>query len=116
MAQLQMYNAIANSPMTTLTKAIGISDTTIEVVDSSVFPTSPNLLVLGYDKSDAETCLYTQIVGNVITVQREIEGIAKSFDIGTKTARLFTAKDYNSLVSNIKDLSNSQIAMSIALG
>lgn len=116
MAQITMYDAIANSPPTTLTKAISIGDTTIEVEDSSVFPTSPNLLVLGYDKRDAETCLYTQIIGNVITIQRGVEGIAKGFDVGTKIARLFTAKDYNSLVSNIKDLSNSQIVMSIALG
>lgn len=116
MAQITMYDAIANSPPTTLTKAILISDTTIEVEDSSVFPTAPNLLVLGYNKENPETCLYTNIVGNTITIQRGIEGVAKDFDIGTKVARLFTAKDYNAMVSNIKDLSNSQIALSIALG
>ena len=109
MAQITMYDAIANSPPTTLTKAILISDTTIEVEDSSVFPNPPNLLVLGYDKNDAETCLYTQIVGNVITVQRGVEKITKSFDVGTKIARLFTAKDYNSLVSSTADSSSRYV-------
>ena len=116
MAQLTMYDAIANSPSTTLTSSINAIVTQIEVVDSSVFPTAPNLLVLGYNKENPETCLYTNIVGNTITIQRGVEGVAKDFDIDTKVARLFTAKDYNAMVSNIKDLSNSQIALSIALG
>lgn len=116
MGQVEMYEALANSPFTTLTSDIDAIQTTITVDDSSVLPTAPNLLVINYDKDDAETCLYTQIVGNVITIQRATEGVASSFLTGAKIARVFTAKDYNNLVNNIKELSKSQIAISIALG
>ena len=115
MAQLEMYEAIANSPHTTLVNSIDETQTEIIVLDASVLPNAPNLLVIGYDKDNAETCLYTNIIGNTITIQRATEGIASSFDADTKIARVFTSKDYNSLVRNIKDLNTQQIAMSIAL-
>lgn len=115
MAQVKMYEAIANSPHTILVEGIDETQTEIVVLDSSVLPNAPNLLVIGYDKENAETCLYTNVVGNTITIQRATEGIASSFDADTKVARVFTAKDYNSLVENIKDLNTQQIAMSIAL-
>lgn len=116
MSQQTMYEGIANSPSTQLSIAINESDTIITVVDSMVFPSAPNLLVIGYDKINPETCLYTNINGNQITIQRATEGIAQSFEIGTKISRLFTAKDYNTMVNNIRDLNNKQVAISIALG
>lgn len=115
MAQVKMYEAMANSPHTTLTESIDATQTEITVLNASVLPNAPNLLVIGYDKENAETCLYTNIVDNIITIQRATEGMASSFDANTKIARIFTAKDYNSLVENIKDLNTQQIAMSIAL-
>jgi len=115
MSQIEMYEAVANSPFTTLVGSINSTQTIITVSDSSVLPSAPNLLVIGYDKENPETCLYTNITGNVITIQRATEGTASSFESDTKIARIFTAKDYNSLVKNIKDLSIKQIAMSIAL-
>ena len=50
MPQLEMYQAIANSPSTTL--AIGINDTEthITLTDASVLPNAPNLLVLLFQK------------------------------------------------------------------
>ena len=115
MVQLEMYQAIANSPSTTLSVAINSSVTQITLNNASVLPSAPNLLVIGYDTDSPETCLYTNIVGNVVTIQRATEGIAQSFELDTKVARLFTAKDYNSIVNNIKELNKQQIAMSIAL-
>ena len=115
MGQIEMYEAVANSPFTTLVGNMDSTQTTITVLDSGVLPNAPNLLVIGYDKENPETCLYTNITGNVITIQRATEGVASSFESDTKIARVFTAKDYNSLVENIKDLNIKQIAMSIAL-
>lgn len=116
MPQLEMYQAIANSPSTTL--AIGINDTEthITLTDASVLPNAPNLLVLGYDTNYPETCLYTSIAGNAVTLVRGTEGVATSFNSGTNVARIFTAKDYNVVINNIKDLNTKQIALSIALG
>lgn len=116
MSQQTMYEGVTNSPYTQL--AIGITEleTIITVLDSTVLPSPPNLLVMGYDKESPETCLYTNINGNQVTIQRATEGTAQSFDVNTKVARLFTAKDYNTIVNNIRDLNNKQVAISIALG
>lgn len=116
MPQLEMYQAVANSPSTTLAIGINAIDTQITLVDVSVLPEAPNILVLGYDTNYPETCLYTSIVGNVVTLERGTEGVATVFNIGTKVARVFTAKDYNIVINNIKDLNNKQIALSIVLG
>ena len=115
MAQLEMYQSIANSPPTILSVAINSSETQITLGNASVLPSAPNLLVIGYDTDSPETCLYTNVVGNVVTIQRGTEGIAQSFESGANVARVFTSKDYNSIINNIKDLNKQQIAMSIAL-
>jgi hypothetical protein len=98
-----MYNAKINSPSTKLESAINDSQTTITLLDSSVLPTAPNLLTIG-DDEQAETCLYTNIVGNTVTIQRGFEGVAKAWEINAPVARLFTAYDHNTFKSNIDAL------------
>jgi len=98
-----MYPAKINSPSSTLVNAITDSQTTIELVDVSVLPDDPNLLTIG-DGEDAETCLYTNITGSVVTVQRGFEGVAKAWDAGAPVARNFTAYDHNTFKSQIEGI------------
>jgi hypothetical protein len=100
---LVMYPGRVNSPVTRLASAIDDTQTTITVLDSSVFPAAPNLLVIG-SGADAETCLYTNIVGNVLTVQRGFQGIAKAWEIDMYVARNFTEHDYAMLKANMENV------------
>ena len=114
MSQQTLYPAMINSPSSTLTSSIISTDSTLLLSNIAVLPSPPNLLTIGYDTDSPETCLYTNISGNTITVQRGIEGIAQSWNIGTKIARVFTAYDYNSVISNIEEL-NSQVRDSVEI-
>lgn len=109
-----MYRAKVNSPSTTISVGIDAVTTSITVADASVLPTAPNLLSIGLGDT-TETCLYTAIAGNMITVQRGFEGIAKAWNIGDLIERCFTSYDHNAFIDNINDVKNKAIAMAIAL-
>lgn len=103
-----MYEAKVNSPSTILSSSITDSQTTIELEDATVLPDAPNLLTIG-DGEDAETCRYTNIDGNTVTVEREFEGDAKGWDTGTPVARNFTAYDHNAFKDNINNLKDKTV-------
>lgn len=101
MATLQtMYPPQVNSISTGLSGAITSGDTTITVFNAAVLPAPPNLLVIG-DDSTAETVLLTAVNGNTLTVQRAVQGTARSWSAGTVIARNWTAADHQALIDNI---------------
>lgn len=103
MSQLTMYPAQVNSPQTELSASISDTAVTIPVVDASLLPAAPNLLVIGTDET-AETILFTGKSGNNLTgVTRGVEGVAKSWTNGAKIARNYTASDYEAMRHNIAD-------------
>lgn len=98
-----MYPAQVNSPQTELSAAITNAVTTISVLNASVLPAAPNLVVIGSDET-AETVLYTGKSGNDLTgCTRGFQGTAKAWGAGVKVARNFTAYDYDSLRTNVMD-------------
>jgi len=113
--QSPMYLAKINSPQTILSALISSTDLVIALEDTTVLPSPPNLLVIGFDTNNPETCLYTNINNNLVTLQRGVEGNSQSFPQGTKVARLFTAYDYNVLVNNIVDLNTQTSELEPAL-
>jgi uncharacterized protein YneR len=105
-----MYPAMVNSPQTTLSSDINISQTTIGVANAGVLPDAPNLATIGTGE-DAETILYTGKSGNQITgVTRGFQGVAAAWGAGTAIARYFTAYDYDSLRGNVEQLQSLMIA------
>lgn len=99
-----MYPAQANSPGTELAMSIDSAQTTIPLVDASQVPAAPNLLTIGSDDS-AETILYTGKSGNDLTgVTRGFQGVAQSWSLGTKVARLLTAYDIDAIRENITEV------------
>ena len=99
----KMYPASVNSKLTNIVGAIDETDTTIEVEDASILPEAPNLLVLGTDEN-AETVLMTAKNGNILTVERAVQGTAINWPAGTNIARNFTAKDWNDIKENVEGL------------
>lgn len=99
---MTFYEAQTNSPSTTLSSAIGVSDTTLAVENIEIFAdlTLPNLLTLGFTQANSETVLATEISGNNITVTRGVDGTATDWDSGTPIARVFTAYDWNGLIND----------------
>lgn len=97
------YTAQAGSPSTTLAANIASSDTSITVTDGSAFSglTLPNLLTIGYTRNNFETVKVTAINGNTLTVVRNQEGGAQSWNSGTEIARVFTALDWNGLITEV---------------
>lgn len=115
-----MYMGKVNSPATSLDGDINDLVTTIDVIDGSVLPDSPNLAVIGTGE-DAETILYVTKVDNQLSdVTRGFQGVAKEWDSGTQIARMFTEYDYATLKQNIETLDgvahsqNTDTIMSIA--
>ncbi|NTZ20944.1 hypothetical protein EXW96_26515 [Paenibacillus sp. JMULE4] len=103
MAQQPMYPGQVNSPQTELASAIDDVQTTVPVMDASVLPAAPNLLVIGGGE-DAETILYTGISGDNLTgVTRGFQGAAKAWGSGVKVGRFFTAYDHDAFKNNIAD-------------
>lgn len=98
-----MYPAAVNSKATVTMGEINASTTTVTVLDASVLPAAPNLLVLGTDQT-AETVLLKSKSGNTLTIQRGVQGSAKTWPAGTQIARNFTAKDLDDIQENIKKL------------
>ena len=103
-----MYAGKINSPATTLDGAINNSVTTISVADASVFPTAPNIAVIG-NGSNAETILYGGISSNDLTsVTRGFQGTAASWSDGVTISRNFTAYDYDTQRTNITTLNTDK--------
>ena len=97
---IEMYPAAVNSKVTVTLGVLNADSTIIEVLDGSVLPDAPNLLVLGSDQT-AETVKLTAKEGNTLTVERGIQGNAIAWPAGTQVARNFTAKDWDDLVTNV---------------
>lgn len=97
---IEMYPAAVNSKVTVTLGVLNADSTIIEVLDGSVLPDAPNLLVLGSDQT-AETVKLTAKEGNTLTVERGIQGNAIAWPAGTQVARNFTAKDWDDLVANV---------------
>ena len=109
MSLTTMYPAKNNSPTTTLTADLNSSDTTMTVDDPSVFPTAPNLAVIG-SSDTAEIVLYTEISGNDITIVRGQNGTTPGvWGTGSPVARNFTAMDHEAFRENILDLENRKL-------
>jgi len=103
-----MYAGKINSPATTLDGAIGDSDSTISVVDGSLFPAAPNLAVIG-NGANAETILYAGKSSNDLTsVTREFQGDKIAWSSGTVISRNFTAYDYDTQRTNIGTLNTDK--------
>lgn len=102
---IEMYEAIENSPQTTIAFNIDDIQTSIELADVSNLLLPPNLLTIGYDTPNPETVKYTEINGNTITVERGFEGTAQSWNSESLVARVYTAYDHNSTITNINDSS-----------
>lgn len=102
MALMPMYPGQPNSPQTELAENIDETQTTIPLLDASVLPPGPNLVVIGSGER-AETVLYESIDGdNLINCTRGFQGVASSWQAGQKVARNFTAYDYDALRQNLK--------------
>lgn len=100
----KMYEAIAFSPVASLSKNIGADDTTIYVDNAAVFPAGPGLATIGIDEG-AETIRYAAITDAALTgCMRGIEGTAKAWPAGENIARNFTAKEWNDLKENVEAL------------
>lgn len=104
-----MYPAKVDSPSTSLSADITISDTTIPVTDVSALPVAPNLAIMFTGSilsvTDVETILYTGISGNTLTgVTRGFQGTAKAWITSTNIVRTFTAYDHDTFKNNIEDL------------
>ncbi len=99
---LTLYEALANSPYTTITGDLDTTATSITIVDPAAIPsTFPCLLTIGYDTSTAETVLATSISGDTLTVTRGVDGTLQTWTAGSRISRVFTAKDLNDIQTNI---------------
>ena len=100
-----MYPAQNNSPKTYLVEAISASDTSMTLVDASVLPEAPNLLVIGIN-DNAEIIQYSAITGNVVSgLIRGVNGtIPQPWEIDSIVARNWTAQDAEAFRENILDL------------
>ena len=103
-----MYAPQANSPTTSTTAALSSSATSVTVLDASVLPAAPTLLVLGGDTSNAETVLCTAKNSNTLTITRGVEGSARAWGSATSVGRLFTAKDLKTVQDNITALNTGK--------
>ena len=110
---IEMYPAAVNSKVTVTLGVLNADSTIIEVLDGSVLPDAPTLLVLGSDQT-AETVKLTAKEGNTLTVERGIQGNAIAWPAGTQIARNFTAKDWDDLVANVATIVAKIMGLSAA--
>ena len=103
-----MYAPQANSPTTSTVGSMTTGSTTVTVLDASVLPSPPMLIVLGGDTESAETVLVTAINSNTLTMTRAVEGSARAWSPGTAVSRLFTAKDLKTVQDNITALNSGK--------
>lgn len=114
MAQVTMYDGIANSPEMEVAVLLTIGGTSLTLTGVSGLPAAPNRLTLG-DGADAETCMYSAIVGNVVTIARSgtgHEGTAKEWPVGTVVKRAWCNVDYANVKANIEDLASRGVITS----
>lgn len=104
-----MYAPQANSPSTATTGAMTTGQTTVNVLDASVLPAAPNLLVFGADKTSPETVLMTDKTGNTLTITRAVQGVAQSWGANTVVGRYFTATDLSTVQENIQTLNADKV-------
>lgn len=109
MAISTMYPGKSNSPKTYLVSDITAAATTITLGDSTVLPDAPNLAVIGSDET-AEVIIYQTKNGNQLTgiVRGQGGTTAKGWLANTVVARNFTFLDYQKLIDNIIELSNTK--------
>ncbi|MBQ4899364.1 hypothetical protein KB559_11000 [Paenibacillus sp. Marseille-P2973] len=108
----KMYDAVVNSPKTELVTAITAIDTDIEVADASVLLQPEGLAVIGNGEG-AETIRYTEMDGNVLKgCIRGFQGTSKSWAVGTRLARNFTAYDHDTFKENIEQHDTDITALS----
>ena len=110
MELITTYPAAVNSKATVTMGVLDQATTIVEVLDATVLPEAPNLLVLGTDQT-AETVLMTAKENNTLTIQRAVQGIAKSWPAGTQIARNFTGKDWDDMRSNVEALFNELVTL-----
>ena len=99
-----MYNPVPFSPSTTLIVAVNAVETRLYFDDVSVFGPAPNLITLRPNQGVGETVLMQSVGSNFIDVQRNVEGTAQPWPIGTLAARFFTAKDQRDTQSNVLEV------------
>lgn len=103
---MTLYQAQTNSPSTVLVQAALANDTTLYVADTGVFAglPLPNLLTLGFDTENPETVIVASIGGGgSLVVTRGADGAAQAWDANTHIARVFTALDWNSMLTDKQD-------------
>ena len=106
---LPMYPGVVNSPETFTTAPLTVGATSITVQNvASVVPDAPCLMVLGGGLGHAETVLVTAVSGNVLTVQRGVQGAAQTWAVGTTVACNFTEAHYRTLVENLERLNTGK--------
>ena len=103
-----MYAPQANSPTTSTVGNMTTSSGSVTVLDASILPAPPMLLVLGGDTETPETVLCTAKSSNTLTLTRAVEGSARAWAAGTAVARLFTAKDLKAVQDNITALNSGK--------
>lgn len=107
MAFQNMYQAVVNSPQTSIVDPLQPTDTTIIVQDSSRIPAAPNLLVISADNTEStETVRLIAKNGNILTVERGFQGSARAWSANALIARNYTAYDHDTFIANINDVSN----------
>lgn len=110
---IELYPAAVNSKVTVTLGVMNADSTIVEVLDGSVLPEAPNLLVLGTDQT-AETVRMTAKEGNKLTIERAVQGDAIAWPAGTQVARNFTAKDWNDMIANIATIVAKVMGLSAA--
>ena len=110
MELITTYPAAVNSKATVTMGVLDQVTTIVEVLDATVLPEAPNLLVLGTDQT-AETVLMTARENNTLTIQRAVQGIAKSWPAGTQIARNFTGKDWDDMRSNVEAIATKILGL-----
>lgn len=111
-----------DSPSTYLTTAINAEDDRLIVADSSIFQTDPyNLitrLTLGFDSATTETVEVIRYgLDNDINIIRGSDGKPSySWAVGTKVARVFTARDVNEYIEYFNYLDRERSKLQRNLG
>ena len=104
----KMYEGKINSPETFLRDRLVSGGSVVYLMDDSILPTLPNLLVIGENQT-AETVLVTgKRSDGGYDIQRAIQGTAKDWPQGTSCARNFTEYDYDKLIKNIEKLNSEK--------
>lgn len=109
---MPIFNA-NNLAGTELSQSVSTSDTSISVVDASVFPATPFLATID-DNSNIEIVKVTSVSSNTLTVERGKEDTtAQSFNSGVEIEQRFTAGMYENLTNTEE---SQDAAWSIASG